>query len=122
MLIAAETFRLKQPLTVGKTIIRSVIKNIGKEVGKEATKDALADQGAGGLIAGILLGLAADIAVDATENADLRISQFFPATAQSCRSESRSGNLRCCHRILERKISDGSGNQAWCKKPSASTV
>ena len=81
--VAAETFRLKQPLTVGKTIIRAVIKNIGKEVGKEATKDALADQGAGGLIAGILLGLAADVAVDATENADLRISQFFPATARA---------------------------------------
>ena len=81
--IARETFLLKQPLTIGKTIIRATIKNITKEIGKDAVRQGLSDQGAGGLIAGLLAGLAADIAVDATENADLRISQFFPAYARA---------------------------------------
>ena len=81
--IAVETFRLKQPLTVGKTIIRATLKNIAKEAGKDAASDALTDQmGLGGAILGFFAGIAADVAVDATENADLRISHFFPAEAR----------------------------------------
>ncbi len=74
--IAEETFKLKQPLIVGKTIVRTVIKGIAKEVGKEAVNEA-----SGGGIFGALAGLAMDVAVDATENADTRLSQFFPAYA-----------------------------------------
>jgi len=81
--IARETFLLKQPLTVGKTIIRAAIKNIAKEAGKDAMQQGLSGSGFGGLVAGLLAGLAMDIAVDATENADLRISQFFPSDARA---------------------------------------
>ncbi len=81
--IARETFLLKQPVTVGKTIIRATIKNVTKEIGKEAMQQGLSDQGAGGFIIGLLAGIAADVAVDATENADLRISQFFPSYARA---------------------------------------
>ncbi|MCK5737246.1 MAG: hypothetical protein KAH21_12250 [Spirochaetaceae bacterium] len=81
--IARETFLLKQPLTIGKTIIRATIKNVTKEIGKDAMQDGLSDQGAGGFIVGLLAGIAADVAVDATENADLRISQFFPSYARA---------------------------------------
>ncbi len=81
--IARETFLLRQPITIGKTIIRATIKNIAKEVGKDAMQQGLSDQGTGGFIVGLLAGIAADVAVDATENADLRISQFFPSYARA---------------------------------------
>jgi hypothetical protein len=81
--IARETFLLKQPLTVGKTIIRATIKNVTKEIGKNAMQKELNNQGTGGFIIGLIAGIAADIAVDATENADLRISQFFPSYARA---------------------------------------
>ena len=81
--IARETFLLKQPITVGKTIIRATIKNVTKEIGKDAMQQGLSDQGVGGFFVGLLAGIAADVAVDATENADLRISQFFPSYARA---------------------------------------
>jgi hypothetical protein len=89
--IARETFLLKQPLIVGKTIIRAAAKNIAKEIGKDKMQDNLADQGTGGLLLGILAGVAADVAVDSTENADLRISQFFPARAGVVEIETEPG-------------------------------
>ena len=72
--IAQETFKLKQPWVVGKTVTRAVTKGVVKEVGKDVAQRKL------GLV-GSLLGIVADIAVDATENADTRLSQFFPAKA-----------------------------------------
>lgn len=81
--IARETFLLKQPLTIGKTIIRAAIKNVTKEIGKDALQQGLSNQGAGGFFVGLLAGIAADVAVDATENADLRISQFYPSYARA---------------------------------------
>ncbi len=80
--IARDTFLLKQPLTIGRTIIRATVKNIVKEIGKAAIDEGLSDQGAGGELMSFLLGAVTDIAVDSTENADLRISQFFPANAK----------------------------------------
>ena len=74
--VARETFLLKQPLIVGKTIIRATVKNIAKEIGKDALEDEF------GLL-GFVAGFAADAAVDATENADLRISQFFTSDARA---------------------------------------
>lgn len=75
-LIAEETFRLKQPWIVGKTVTRTVVKGIAKELGKEAINEA-----SGGGVAGLLAGIVMDVAVDASENADTRLSQFFPAFA-----------------------------------------
>jgi len=85
-LIAEETFKLKQPLIVGKTVARTVTKGIVKELSKSAVNEA-----AGGGIGGLLAGLAMDIAVDATENADTRLSQFFPAFAYTGEFEIPSG-------------------------------
>ena len=81
--IARETFLLKLPLTIGRTIIRATIKTIAKEAGKEAINESLSGQGIGGALLGLATGVAADIAVDASENADLRISQFFPSSASA---------------------------------------
>jgi len=80
--LSEETFRLKQPLRVGKTIIRATLKTVAKEMGKEMVNRELNEtDNTGGSIAGFLINLVADIAVDASENADLRVSQFFPASA-----------------------------------------
>lgn len=82
--IARETFLIKQPITVGRTIIRAAAKNIVKEVGKGVLRDELTKEaGMAGLLVGLLAGAAADAAVNATENADLRISHFFPSHVQA---------------------------------------
>jgi hypothetical protein len=72
--ISKEIFMIKQPFVIGKTIIRTVVKNILKEKGKKEMKGE-------NVFLNILMGAAADAAVDATENADLRISPYFPAYA-----------------------------------------
>ncbi len=74
--VAFETYKIKEPLIYLKTITRSVLKGLASEKGKAE----LSKQVGGGLW-GDLSRLAADVAVDATENADLRISRFFPARA-----------------------------------------
>lgn len=79
--LSEEAFRLKQPLSVGKTIIRATLKTVSKEVGKEMANRELKKMDKGGEIASFFTNLAADIAVEISENADLRISQFFPASA-----------------------------------------
>lgn len=80
--ISQEVFLIKQPLVIGKSILRTVAKGVAKEAGKSAIKDSMSDD-AGGMVLGMLIGIAADVAVDATENADLRISQYFPAYAHA---------------------------------------
>ena len=93
--IAGETFLIKQPITVGRTIIRAALKNIVKEVGKDVLRDELTEQaGLAGLFVGILAGVAADVAVDATENADLRISHFFPSHVQAAEIVMEPGEYR----------------------------
>lgn len=79
--LSEEAFKLKQSLTVAKTVIRAALKTVTKEMSKEMVKRELSKKSAEALIAGIFTNLLIDIAVAASENADLRISQFFPASA-----------------------------------------
>ncbi len=73
--VAVETFGIQKPLIYLKTITRAVIKGLGAEQAKqEMTKNM--DSGVG-----FFTRLAADLLVDQTENADLRVSRFFPAEA-----------------------------------------
>jgi hypothetical protein len=72
--VAQETYNVKLPIIYLKTVVRSVVKGLVAEKQKEKL-----DQQAGGGLGGFLARAAVDAAVDATENADLRISQFFPA-------------------------------------------
>ncbi|MDA3849912.1 MAG: hypothetical protein PF447_01430 [Spirochaetaceae bacterium] len=92
--IAQETFLLEQPLIVAKTVTRAIIKGISKEVAQDAGGDVIEDQvgGLGGLLLGVAFDVATDVAVDATENADLRISQFFPAYAHTAEIELEPGS------------------------------
>ena len=72
---AIETFSIQQPLIFLKTITRAVIKGLAAEQAKQdMTKNM-----DGGMA--FFTRLAADLLVDSTENADLRISRFFPAEA-----------------------------------------
>lgn len=80
--IAREIFLIRQPLVIGRTILRTVAKGVLKEAGKQAVQDQMSDD-AGGAILGALIGIAADVAVDASENADLRISRYFPAFSRA---------------------------------------
>jgi uncharacterized protein len=71
--IATETYKLKEPIIYIKTIIRAVVKGLFVAKRKQEMESKIDNP---------LLGFAArmvtDMAVDATENADLRISRFFP--------------------------------------------
>jgi len=58
------------------------VKGVLAEKGKQQMEDAAANSGSAlGLAAGLLGSIATDIAVDASEQADLRLSRFFPAFA-----------------------------------------
>lgn len=92
--IAEQTFLLRQPLIIAKTVTRAIIKGIAKEATQEVGSDAIEDNvgGIGGLLLGLAFEVGTDIAVDATENADLRISQFFPAYAYTAELELEPGS------------------------------
>ncbi len=74
--VALETYKVKEPLIYLKTITRSVVKGLLAEKAK-----AEMEKQTGGGYLGLATRLVTDVAVDATENADLRISRFFPAKA-----------------------------------------
>lgn len=74
--VALETYKIKEPIIYLKTITRAIIKGLAAEKGKSEL-----DEQVGGGLLGDLTRLATDVAVDQTENADLRISRFFPAKA-----------------------------------------
>lgn len=71
--VAIETFKVKQPLIVGKTVARAV----AKAIVAEASEAVVEDQLGGGW--GLLAGLAGDIFMQVSENSDLRVSRYFPA-------------------------------------------
>ncbi|HSR88067.1 MAG TPA: hypothetical protein VLL07_03860, partial [Pontiella sp.] len=72
---AVETFGIKKPLIYLKTVTRAVSKGLIAERSKEKMTE---NMGAG---TAFLSRLIADLMVDQTENADLRVSRFFPAEA-----------------------------------------
>jgi len=73
--VAKLTFEVKKPLIYLKTIIRTIVKGLIAAEGKKQIQKNTDD------LTGALLNLATDIVVDVSENADLRISHFFPAQA-----------------------------------------
>jgi hypothetical protein len=82
--VAIETFNVKKNMIYLKTIVRATVKgliaaNIKKNIGNKKQKkknlfEALFFEGQKAMV---------DIAMSATENADLRMSSFFPAEAYS---------------------------------------
>ena len=74
--IALETYKIKEPLIYLKTITRTVVKSLFAAKRKQEMEKSLNNP-----LLGFIARTATDVAVDATENADLRISRFFPAKA-----------------------------------------
>ncbi|MBN2017130.1 MAG: hypothetical protein JW794_03200 [Candidatus Cloacimonetes bacterium] len=74
--VAFITYKIKEPLIYLKTITRTVVKGILAESAKQEMVKQTGDN-----LFGKLAMIATDVGVDATENADLRISRFFPAKA-----------------------------------------
>ncbi len=80
--IAVDTFGIKKPITFLKTITRTIVKGIVAQKGKEQMQQAGQSSGSAlGLAAGVIGSIATDVAVDASEQADLRVSRYFPAYA-----------------------------------------
>jgi uncharacterized protein len=72
---AIEAFRIKKPILYLRAVTRSVSKGIAAEQAKaELTRDMDSN-------VAFFTRILTDIAVDSTENADRRISRFFPARA-----------------------------------------
>jgi hypothetical protein len=74
--IAEDMFRRKEPLIYLKTITRAVVKGLLSEKAKGEMTSRIDNP-----LLAFAARMATDVAVDATENADLRISRFFPAYA-----------------------------------------
>ncbi|HAS82406.1 MAG TPA: hypothetical protein DCS43_06970 [Verrucomicrobia bacterium] len=84
--VALETFKIREPLIFLKTITRVIAKTIIKVKAVEELKKKNDDTGGAELLLDITMAL--------TENADLRIGQFFPSTAAIREIEVPSGNYR----------------------------
>ncbi len=79
--VAMETFKVKEPLTFVKTLVRTTVKGILAQEARKAANDAAASQGDAGILLALFAGVAADVAIEASETADLRSSRFFPGKA-----------------------------------------
>lgn len=84
--VAHETFRIKEPLI----FLKSISRVIGKTIVKAKAMEELKKHKDGALVPGFLV----DMAVAATENADLRVGQFFPAVAAIGEIEVPAGEHR----------------------------
>ncbi|WP_372796069.1 hypothetical protein [Pontiella sp.] len=72
---ALETFSIRKPLIYLKTITRAVVKGLATQTATESMTNNMDDAMA------FFTRLATTVAVNQTENADLRMSRFFPAKA-----------------------------------------
>ena len=74
--VATSTFEVKKNMIYLKTIIRTISKGLLSKQGKDKI-----DEQVGNVLVSSIFNLGADLAVSATEQADLRISHFFPQHA-----------------------------------------
>ena len=75
--VAKETFKARQHLIYIKTVIRATVKATGSSVTGAVAREV---DGIGGLVLG-LYSIAAQAYAEASEQADLRVSRYFPARA-----------------------------------------
>jgi len=75
--VAKETFKSRQQLIYIKTVLRATVKSASSSVMNAAAKEV---DGVGGLILG-LSSIAAQAYAEVSEQADLRVSRYFPARA-----------------------------------------
>jgi len=85
---AEAAFEIQKPLITLKTISRTVTKGIAAAQAQKAAEEKWGES------QGLLTGLLAGFGVSITENADLRISRFFPARASIAEMDLRPGTHR----------------------------
>jgi uncharacterized protein len=95
--VAMEAFKVKAPLIYIKSVVRSIVKGLASERAKAEMNKAINDP-----LAAMLAGMVTDVAVDATENADLRISRFFPSKSFVGHVELAPGTYNITLRYLNR--------------------
>lgn len=75
--VAKESWKARLPIIFIKTVTRTTLKTLAAEKAKASIKEKMGDHSAGYLFMRLLT----DIGSSVTENADLRISRFFPSDA-----------------------------------------
>lgn len=75
--VAKESWKARLPIIFLKTLTRTTLKTIAAEKAKANLKEKMGDNTAGYEVLRILM----DITSSVTENADLRVSRFFPSDA-----------------------------------------
>jgi len=85
---AVAAFEIQKPLTYLKTVSRTVTKGIAAAQAQKVVEEKWGES------RGILAGLLAGVGVSMTENADLRISRFFPAQANIAEVDLAPGTHR----------------------------
>ncbi len=95
--VAVEAFKVKVPLIYIKSVVRSIVKGLASERAKAELNKQINDP-----LAAMLAGLATDVAMDATENAELRISRFFPGKSFVGHVELPAGTYNITLRYLNR--------------------
>ncbi len=79
--IAVDTFEIRRTLIFIKTVTRTIVKGIIAQQGTELLEEAVGSDTLLGGAVGLFGSIAAGVAVDASEEADLRVSRYFPAYA-----------------------------------------
>lgn len=75
--VAKESWKARLPIIFMKTLTRTTLKTIAAEQAKNRMKEKMGDNQGGYEVMRILM----DVAGSVTENADLRVSRFFPSDA-----------------------------------------
>ena len=96
---AEETYKLHEGITYMKTIIRTVVKGVANE-----KANVELDKKTGGGVWGSLTRAASSAIVDISENADLRLSRYFPARALVGETEVDPGSY---HVVVRYYAGDG---------------
>ncbi len=97
--VAIETYAVKKPLILMKTLTRTIVKGLIAHEGKKQMDKEIDNP-----LLAFGARLATDIAVDATEQADLRLSHFFPAKVMVNEFEVEPGEH---HVVLEYRGAGG---------------
>lgn len=93
--VALDTFQVRYPLIFLKTVTRTIVKGVVAAKGTDELENAAYESGSPLLILlGLLGSFATDVAVDASEQADLRLSRYFPAYAYTGEWDLPTGDHR----------------------------
>jgi hypothetical protein len=76
--VAAETFKAKYSLTFMKTLARTAAKALASAASAQVVRELDEQKDS---LAGLMVGLAGRITADVSEQADIRMSRYFPAYA-----------------------------------------